>query len=71
MPGFRPLLEQGIASSGEGETVVPSIFKHHMEASVNCWEFKKCGRERDGAKAGELGVCPASFSSGVSGWRPG
>jgi methyl-accepting chemotaxis protein len=26
---------------------------------LNCWEFKKCGREAGGAKAGELGVCPA------------
>jgi hypothetical protein len=26
---------------------------------MNCWEVKKCGREKDGAKAVELGVCPA------------
>ncbi len=26
---------------------------------MNCWEFKKCGRERGGTKANELGVCPA------------
>ncbi len=26
---------------------------------MNCWEFKKCGREANGAKAKELGVCPA------------
>ena len=26
---------------------------------MNCWEFKKCGREKGGAKAAELGVCPA------------
>jgi hypothetical protein len=26
---------------------------------MNCWEFKKCGRQRGGAKAAELGVCPA------------
>ncbi len=26
---------------------------------MNCWEFKKCGRENGGAKADELGVCPA------------
>jgi methyl-accepting chemotaxis protein len=24
-----------------------------------CWEFKQCGREAGGAKAAELGVCPA------------
>jgi hypothetical protein len=26
---------------------------------MNCWEFKKCGREKGGAKADELGVCSA------------
>lgn len=26
---------------------------------MNCWEFKKCGREKGGSKAEELGVCPA------------
>jgi hypothetical protein len=26
---------------------------------MNCWEFKKCGRELGGAKAAELGVCAA------------
>ena len=25
---------------------------------MNCWEFKKCGREKGGAKAKELGECP-------------
>jgi methyl-accepting chemotaxis protein len=27
--------------------------------ALNCWEFKKCGREAGGARAEELGVCPA------------
>lgn len=26
--------------------------------NLNCWEFKKCGREPGGSKATELGVCP-------------
>ncbi len=26
---------------------------------MNCWEFKKCGRERGGLKEKELGICPA------------
>lgn len=29
--------------------------------SMNCWEFKKCGREPNGLKAKELGVCPAAI----------
>ncbi len=27
--------------------------------AVNCWEFKKCGRQEGGEKVAELGVCPA------------
>lgn len=27
---------------------------------INCWEFKKCGREPGGDRVGELGVCPAA-----------
>ena len=26
----------------------------------NCWEFKNCGREANGSKIDELGVCPSS-----------
>lgn len=31
---------------------------------MNCWEFKKCGREAGGAKAKELGVCSAYPNNG-------
>lgn len=31
---------------------------------MNCWEYKKCGRERGGSKAAELGVCPAYPNGG-------
>ncbi len=31
--------------------------EHHGMRALNCWEFKKCGRERGGAKSKELGVC--------------
>jgi hypothetical protein len=31
---------------------------------MNCWEFKKCGREKGGANAKKLGVCPAYPSNG-------
>ena len=26
---------------------------------MNCWEFKKCGREQGGEKVEEFGACPA------------
>lgn len=28
-------------------------------AKQNCWDYMKCGREEGGAKAQDLGVCPA------------
>ncbi len=34
---------------------------------VNCWQFKKCGRQQDGANAAELGVCPAAIEEAVEG----
>lgn len=36
----------------------------------NCWEIKKCGRQKGGGKVKELGICPASTdttSNGVNG----
>lgn len=34
---------------------------------VNCWQFKKCGRQPGGEKAGELGVCPAANEDAAEG----
>jgi len=28
--------------------------------ALNCWEHKKCGRQPEGSKVAELGVCPAA-----------
>lgn len=38
---------------------------------LNCWEFKKCGRQPGGAKASELGVCPASAKDCMNGVNGG
>lgn len=40
----------------------------------NCWEIKKCGREKGGAKTGEFGVCPAATrksANGINGGKNG
>ena len=37
----------------------------------NCWEFKRCGREPGGAKASELGICPAATESCLNGTNSG
>lgn len=38
---------------------------------VNCWEFKKCGREKFGAKVQELGECPAAIDVSSDGFNGG
>lgn len=42
-----------------------------MKKKPNCWEFKKCGREPGGAKAKELGVCPAAVDTKHDGLHGG
>ena len=37
----------------------------------NCWEVKKCGRERGGFRVSELGVCPASTETRTNGLHHG
>ena len=38
---------------------------------LNCWEFKKCGREPNGVNADRLGVCPAAINEDVDGLHNG
>ncbi len=39
---------------------------------MNCWEFKKCGREKGGVNEKELGVCPAYPGHGTQcAWTAG
>ncbi len=38
---------------------------------INCWEFKKCGREPGGSKSAEMGVCPASTDTSSNGSNGG
>ncbi|TAN38042.1 MAG: hypothetical protein EPN23_03580 [Verrucomicrobia bacterium] len=37
----------------------------------NCWEFMACGREPGGAKAAELGICPAATETRLHGAHDG
>jgi len=37
----------------------------------NCWQVKKCGREPDGDKVSELGVCPAAIYDKLDGVHGG
>ncbi len=39
--------------------------------ALNCWEFKQCGREPNGAKVAELGICPAAVDRASNGLNDG
>ncbi len=41
------------------------------KTKLNCWEFKKCGRQPQGAKVSELGLCPASVEGRLDGAHDG
>jgi hypothetical protein len=38
---------------------------------LNCWEFKKCGREPGGEKVAEMGICPAAVETRTNGVNHG
>ena len=40
-------------------------------AKLNCWEFKKCGREPGGHKEKELGTCPVTVHGALDGAHEG
>lgn len=45
-----------------------------MTVKLNCWEFRKCGREPNGAKVLERGLCLAAtdiFADGLNGGKNG
>lgn len=35
------------------------------KTKLNCWEHKKCGRQPQGVKVHELGLCPASLEEAL------
>ena len=39
--------------------------------SLNCWEYKECGREVGGTRAQEVGVCPAALPGELDGTNNG
>ncbi len=41
------------------------------EHRQNCWQFKQCGREPEGARVAELGVCPAAIDTSHNGTNRG
>lgn len=42
-----------------------------MKKKLNCWEYKKCGRQPGGVKVTEFGVCPAATEKKANGLNGG
>lgn len=40
-------------------------------SKLNCWEFKKCGREQGGSKSSEFGVCASAVETRLHGAHGG
>jgi hypothetical protein len=41
------------------------------KVKLNCWQYKKCGREPGGVRESELGVCPAAIEGRADGINNG
>jgi hypothetical protein len=41
------------------------------KSKLNCWEFKKCGRQPGGAHWREFGICPATIEERLDGVHDG
>jgi hypothetical protein len=62
-----------------GEHAAPNLRYNRMKVNegvadmkkLNCWEFKRCGREPGGAHAGDEGICPAATDKGLDGAHNG
>ena len=42
-----------------------------VKVKLNCWEFKRCGREAGGVHAGDLGICPVTREGRLHGTHGG
>ena len=40
-------------------------------SKINCWEYRKCGRNLGGEKVEELGICPAATEACLNGINGG
>ena len=49
----------------------PDFRKGELAVKINCWEYKKCGREPGGSKAKDLGICAAATESVMDGVHGG
>ena len=50
---------------------IPIDQKNATTVKINCWEFKKCGRQPGGHKEKELGTCPVTIHGDLDGAHEG
>lgn len=55
----RQVARYSLSAAEAGAAPTPAAATASPAGTVNCWEFKRCGREAGGAKAVEFGICPA------------
>jgi len=42
-----------------------------MSEKLNCWEYKKCGREVGGTRGKDFGICPVALEKRLDGVHNG
>lgn len=47
------------------------LVQNRVLAMLNCWEYRKCGREPGGEKVAELGECPVAREERLDGQHGG
>jgi hypothetical protein len=55
-----------VAPKGKADVAAPE-----GKVKLNCWEYKKCGREPGGEKVEEQGVCPVTTATSFDGLHDG
>jgi hypothetical protein len=57
--------------SNEVNNMATLTEKNTATVKINCWEFKKCGRQPGGHKEKELGTCPVTVHGALDGAHEG
>lgn len=48
-----------------------SFYSGNLVKKINCWEYKRCGREPGGLNAEDSGICPAASHEAYDGTHGG
>lgn len=66
------VIEENIDTENNGKKIEKdSVNDGKSAVKINCWEFKKCGREPGGINVGKLGECPVPKETSLNGLHGG